>query len=198
MLENIFVINLAEHQERWELTQNEFKRIGISNYNRFEAIKCNNGKTLQDREMGCKLSHLRLIEKAKKENYTYITIFEDDIILKDDFIKKIKYFDDYLEWDMFYLGGNTRHNRGNILVKFDFIAYAKNVSTTHAYIIHSRCYDMLIRDIEINKTFPVDAIYRGGIQRQGNCYIYFPAIVTQRTGFSYIRNQNRDYSNWIK
>ena len=197
-MKNIFIINLLEHQDRWNLCQQELKKINLP-YTRFEAIKYNNGLSRQDREMGCKLSHYELIKKAKNEDMEYITIFEDDIVIKDDFNEKIKLFDQYRDWVLFYLGGNTQYNRGNIPVdKNQFVVFAKYVKTTHAYCIHSSIYDELLIMIESNKDATIDAIYYGGVQRKYKCYAFYPAIVTQRTGISYIQGKVRDYSEWIK
>lgn len=199
MLNNIYVINLPFHQDRMELCKQEFAKVGITNYKKQEGVIYNKGVSLKDREMGCKLSHYNIIKEGKKKGLEYITIFEDDCVFQDDFLEKIKVFDDYKGWGLFYLGANTTHNRGNVPVgKYNYIVYAKYCKTTHAYCIHNRIYDFVLTAIEANKTAPIDAIYYGGVQRQFACNCYFPAIVTQRTGYSYITQKQRDYSGWIK
>ena len=199
MLDNIYIINLPFHVNRWVECQAELAKVGITNYTRQEGVIYNKGLGLRDREMGCKLSHRNIIQEAKEKGFEYVTIFEDDCVFQNDFLEKIKVFDEYKEWALFYFGANTTHNRGNIPVgKHDYIVYAKYCKTTHAYCVHNSVYDFILTAIDANTTAPIDAIYYGGVQRQFACNCYFPAIVTQRTGHSYITGKVRDYSHWIK
>ena len=67
IFKHIYVINMDEHTDRWKGAQQELANIGIQSYHRFSGIKINGGKSLADRKYGCKQSHLKLLEKAKKE-----------------------------------------------------------------------------------------------------------------------------------
>ena len=58
-----YIINIPEHIQRLEDTKKELAKIGLNDYIVFNGIKINDGKTLQDRENGCKLSHLSIIEE---------------------------------------------------------------------------------------------------------------------------------------
>ena len=72
-----FYINLEERKQKNKKTIDELKRFGISNPNRFHAIKHEIGL------VGCVKSHIKCIELAKQRNYPFVCIFEDDIIFRD-------------------------------------------------------------------------------------------------------------------
>ena len=72
-LDNIFYINLEERRDRKQHVENELKKVGWDNYTRFNAIKNKNGR------VGCSMSHLKVIQDAKKNNLPYVVILEDDI-----------------------------------------------------------------------------------------------------------------------
>ncbi len=42
-------------------------------------------KLLTNSEMGCYLSHLRAVRKAYDEGYSHVCLFEDDVVIEDDF-----------------------------------------------------------------------------------------------------------------
>ena len=70
---NVMYINLASRIDRNTHVQTELKKIGVDHPERFNAIK------LEDGALGCSMSHLKCIELAKKNNYEYVFVCEDDI-----------------------------------------------------------------------------------------------------------------------
>ena len=75
-MNNAFVINLDVHPEHFAEVQREFAPFGIS-CKRFPAIEHSNGA------LGCTLSHLALIARAKKEGWPWIMIFEEDAVARE-------------------------------------------------------------------------------------------------------------------
>ncbi len=53
--DKIYCINLDERQDRWVSAKKEFELIGVSNYERFSAIKNDIG------HIGCRDSHIEVI-----------------------------------------------------------------------------------------------------------------------------------------
>jgi GR25 family glycosyltransferase involved in LPS biosynthesis len=72
-MNNHFYINLENRKEKDLITRQELKKLGIKKPNRFNAIKH------EIPLVGCAMSHMACIEKAKELNWDYVIIFEDDI-----------------------------------------------------------------------------------------------------------------------
>jgi GR25 family glycosyltransferase involved in LPS biosynthesis len=195
--DKIFVINLEEATERWQIFLQELKNIGVSEeeVSRFEAI---DGKSmpqkgnLKNGELGCHLSHLKIIELAQKEKYERILILEDDVEFHKNFARLFpKYIKDVpKEWDLLYFGGNHAEEP---------LPFSKNIlrvsstKCTHAYAIHQRMFEPLINGL-ISCEVMVD-LYYGQIQRNYNCYIFYPHIAWQHPGKSYIRQEHVNYES---
>ena len=61
ILKSNYYINLEHRKDKNEINIKELKKIGINNPNRFNAIKKDNGA------IGCYMSHLEVLKKAKKK-----------------------------------------------------------------------------------------------------------------------------------
>ena len=66
-------INLENREDRKELVEKECKKIGVNSI-RFNAVKMINGR------IGCSLSHLKCLQIAKKNNWPYVMVCEDDLL----------------------------------------------------------------------------------------------------------------------
>jgi glycosyl transferase family 25 len=101
---DIYVINLESDKNRKEDIEKQFKKYNF-NINFFNAIhgKSLNYDELQTKniidtnigkikkgEIGCALSHITLWKQLLNSSKQYFIIFEDDIILYDDFEQKLK------------------------------------------------------------------------------------------------------------
>ena len=73
MLNNVFYINLDHREDRKKNIENELNEL-MWDYQRFNAIK------LKDGRIGCSMSHLTLLKKAKQEKLDYIVIIVDAIV----------------------------------------------------------------------------------------------------------------------
>ena len=76
LFENTLFINLDHRQDRLEHATEEFKKMNI-NAERVDAIKKDIGA------IGCTMSHIKCLEIAKKRDYDYVFICEDDIHFKN-------------------------------------------------------------------------------------------------------------------
>jgi GR25 family glycosyltransferase involved in LPS biosynthesis len=107
-ISKIYFINLDRRPDRYEhfLKQCSEKFIDFSKVIRFKAIDGNSynfndielsmfknvdykGKNYEKNIMGNQLSHLNILKDMIQNEYEYIIIFQDDVILKKDFIKEI-------------------------------------------------------------------------------------------------------------
>ena len=138
ILKNNYYINLKHRKDRNIHTINEFKKIGITNPNRFNAIKHDKGS------IGCQMSHIQVLKKAKENNWDYVTIFEDDILFlkPDETLKKLdRIVNSDINWDVIILGGNNSlpyEKINNDCIKVN------NCQTRTAYIVKKSYYDTLI------------------------------------------------------
>ena len=103
LFDRIFYINLKRDRDRDIYMINQFKQLGINNYERFEAVECNevpdkvlwrNFNKQDDKyvkgSVGCRDSHLGIIKIAKERDYKLILILEDDISVIADLDSLIK------------------------------------------------------------------------------------------------------------
>lgn len=194
-----YVINLDQHTQRWELTQQELKKSALISYERFPGIVVNKGLKLRDRIQGCKESHLKLIEKAKREDSKQLLIFEDDIEFTPLFSKFLPIIANYLrerDWELFYLGANHLPLQKNFVPMEENLLNVFGALAAHAYLVHHTAYDRIIDEIKRSRYGqPVDVIYVEKIQNRGKSFAIRPNLVFQRSGFSYIRQAYRNYSD---
>lgn len=191
IFDKIYCINLNERKDRWELAEKEFNYLGIKNYVRFPAIKNLDGR------IGCRNSHLTIINDAKINKYKKILIFEDDFIFinKDkDLISNIIEQISKIKYDLFYLGATVEPNIGRFQIISENIVKTNFAYTTHAYSIDSSLYDYILTEAP---KFPIiDVFYQQKIVPLGRCYISNPMVCLQRNSHSDIEKKYVDY-DWM-
>ena len=157
--DEIYCINLDKRTRRWELAQNEFKKLGIlDRVKRFSAIDNLGGKR------GCFESHMKIIHMAKEKNLRNVFIFEDDVAVlpcysHEKFEKSINFLKDQT-WEFFYMGGLERriiprrmynklkkkYDTDVASTEFDYIMEAHSVGWNQSYAINSCIFDKIIAE----------------------------------------------------
>ena len=111
-------INLDHRDDRWVLSQGQFRRVGLS-VRRFRAFTSADWIWPQSEiacirqhnpgGAGCLMSHLALIDRAGKSG-RLTGIFEDDVLLCQDFADRLRYVEECFDrpWDLFFLN-STYH-----------------------------------------------------------------------------------------
>jgi glycosyl transferase family 25 len=158
--DKIFYINLKRERSRDIYMINQFKKLGITNYERFEAIEC---KEIPDKvlwrnfnkrdekyikgSIGCRDSHLGIIKLAKERKYKLILILEDDVTILQDLSEIIKMSESAANRsDMFYFGGLIEsHFRGQIV-------------GAYAYAVRSTIFDDIL-NMAIPSGMEIDNFY---------------------------------------
>ena len=135
-----YYINLDHRTDRKERAIKEFKKIGIQNPNRFSAIKndIHGG-------IGCGLSHVGVLEKAKEHGWDYVIIMEDDIKFYDqeETVQKItNIFQSDIEWDVMIIGSKIKEPIEKI--NEDCVRVLGGIHSTIMYIVKKHYYDTLI------------------------------------------------------
>lgn len=216
-IDQIYIINLENRTDRWKICIEQLIKYNITNYKRFNAIRPdlkkidpihyskNNMKLSKNyitSALGCKLSHLLVINDAKKNNYNKILILEDDFLLCNNFIEKynntIQNIDkNNIDYKMLYLGFSIVRDNPYIDTSINNLKKLTNAHTTHAYILDKSFYDTIIN--EINTCYcEIDVCYANMQQKYNNIYGIFPAIITQRQSYSDIIGKEVHYNNVIK
>lgn len=125
-IDKIYVINLDEHEARWNIIEEALKKNNIQ-AERFSAVNgwhMNSRKLTQFRFMcletklnpgriGVFLSHLSIIRRALDEGYKVIWILEDDVVFNEGAIssmerilQELNSLDD--SWDVLYTDNGSR------------------------------------------------------------------------------------------
>ncbi len=196
-IKHALYINLESRTDRKEHVESELKRVGIK-AERFNAIKLPNGA------LGCSMSHLKCLERAKKEGWPHLLIIEDDIkFLKPDIFKKQlnKFLDRYKDFDVLMIAGNVVPPAE----KLDCCAKITNCQTTTSYLVQSHYYDTLIKNYkegiqlllkypEHKRIYAIDK-YWFQIQETGKWYIITPLTVIQKEDYSDIEGKDTNYGH---
>lgn len=205
IVDKVFIINLDSRPDRMNNMVQLMSELHIKNWERFSAKKPHFSKIDKNlykgynryhklnkkyvkASIGCKLSHLEIIKKAKEQKYAKILILEDDV----EFIGNFRHIDialrevDKFSWDIVYLGMNKlKYEKIDSLV---FINKVKDGLCTHSYIIHNRAYNKIINILE-NSDKQIDLEYKQQFQNNKlNCYCMNNNQFIQNNSYSNINN----------
>ena len=188
--EEILCINLDRRQDRWELMQSEFKKIGIlSRVKRFSAIEDQNG------EKGCFESHMQCILYAREKKLKNILIFEDDVVFlpcydEKKIAKSIDVLSDH-SWEFYYMGGLERrikprpeYNKlkekydGEYNDDYDYLMECKSVGWAQSYAVNNTIYDKIYEDYNNGLWETVDKKFNG---KPGGADKYYQNILCPKT-----------------
>ena len=205
-IKHCLYINLESRVDRKEHIESQLKSIGIVAPRRFNAIKLKNGR------VGCSMSHLKCLEIAKKNNWPYVMICEDDLLVLDSakFVQHINTF--------FGLHGNTNDSWNVLLIAGNNVPpYMKvddtcirvtHCQTTTGYIVKKSYYNILIGNIragierlikepEKHALFAIDKFWIQ-LQRMHTWYMLAPVVAVQREDYSDIEHRKTNYENIMK
>lgn len=212
--DKIFVVNLERRPDRLHSFTNLANKIGFE-FEVFPAVDGRNidinglieGRPLKIEsnefyksidnyflgQLGCILSHLRLLRYCKENNIKNVLILEDDVDFSDEFQSRFDNFNLNFdkEWDMIYFSGSL------IKTSDEFDSYSKLLSchTTHSYAVNSSIYDYLIDKLESGiLSKPVDVVY-SQLHSDIKSWILIPFLTYQSDGFSDIQNNFVSYDS---
>ena len=199
-------INLEARKDRKEHIESQFKSVGIVSSRRFNAIKLKNGR------VGCSMSHLKCLEIAKKNNWPYVMICEDDLLILDSekFVQHInKFFSLHGNindsWNVLLIAGN---NVPPYIKIDDTCIRISHCQTTTCYIVKNSYYNILIgniregierliREPERHNFFAIDK-YWIQLQKKHTWYMLAPVVAVQREDYSDIEQRKTNYENIMK
>jgi GR25 family glycosyltransferase involved in LPS biosynthesis len=202
--EKIFVINLDKRTDRWNECLLESKLYGID----IERISAVDGTTITEKypsmlkyipelcydgQVGCILSHIKVINEAKSQGLKNFLVLEDDFKFNDNFYTNfVNWYMELPKWELLYFGGN--HN-GIINKVSEHVIRPTQTYTTHAIAIRDTLYDSVLTNL-LPITAPVDVsmcVLQNAID---TCYGFYPSLIMQRPSYSDILKRTIDYS-WV-
>lgn len=212
--DRIFVINLDHRKDKWQLVTKNLNNMHITNYERFSAIKPDyndispeykawfssknhsdgSDETYSIGAMGCKMSHLSVINIAKNRGYDKVLILEDDVEFRQDaqklFDMAVAQLEGLPPWDMLYFTGN--HGRRYDKVSNNIIRIHGSHSTV-GYAVHSHIFKTIVENGP--KYYKhIDVFYKDKIHPFYNCYCIQPHILWNMDGYSDIEQGFREYN----
>ena len=199
-IKNIFYINLDTRPDRKVIFENQMRMVGLK-ATRFNAIKNANGA------IGCSLSHLSLLQYAKKNNLDHILIMEDDIMFLNPqiFIQNLNNFlSKHDKFDVLLIAGN---NMGEYVRIDDNCVKISHCQTTTGYLVKNHYYDKLIdnfktgiqyfiKNVNLKLQYAIDQ-YWSNLQCVDNWYLLTPLTVSQKPDYSDIEKKQINYNYFM-
>jgi glycosyl transferase, family 25 len=196
-IKNIFYINLDHRTDRKVHVETQLAKIGLQGFQRFNAIKIENGA------VGCSMSHLKLLQQALKDKLDHVLIVEDDIEFLDPELFKTQ-LDRFLKeqslWDVVLFAGNNMppyEKVGDTCVK------VTRCQTTTGYLVNGHYIEKLMNNVKMGLTnllrdptnhtvFAIDKHWFA-LQEKDNWFLITPLTVVQREDYSDIEKRVINY-----
>jgi glycosyl transferase, family 25 len=192
---DVHFINLKFRKDRKAEILQEFKRVGLSNFSRFDAVSDENGA------LGCAKSHVKLLEAARVNQHQLLMICEDDCQFvidrsKLDGIVEEFFCNPYLE--VLCLGNNAK----NGFQISPALMITSDTQTTSCYLVKSQAISLVLESArksvqklscgEPSGEFAIDIVWK---ELQKKVFFALPKdlCVKQRASFSNIQNSYNDY-----
>lgn len=210
IFDKVYCINLDECKDRWVEFQKQINILGMKNkLVRISGLKPPKNYFLPNQimsgQLGCTLSHIKMLGHALKHANGNILVFEDDIIVNKDTSKLIKDYMNSLpeEWAICYFGGQPLVKLSLYKQKSKYkIFNAKFIEGSYAYAVNynyikelfNHCLSCLIND-KSNFTGIYDHALYNFINKTKS-FICYPLMIKPSPGLSCITNKyNTETSN---
>ena len=195
-IKHAFFINLDSRPDRKQHVEGQMSTLGIQ-AERFKAIKLKNGA------IGCSMSHIKLLEMAKANNWPHILIVEDDILFTKPaiFVEQLnRFLTGHKDFDVVLFAGN---NMPPYTVVDDSCVRVSKCQTTTGYLVQRHYYDTLIanykkgieclmREPHNHALYAIDK-YWFHLQALHKWYLITPLTVVQREDYSDIEKRPTNY-----
>ena len=194
---NIFYINLDHRTDRKDHVESQLSKIGLQSFQRFSAIKMENGA------IGCSMSHLKLLQLALKSGLDHVLIVEDDIEFLDPELFRVQ-LNRFLKeqqkkgslWDVILFAGN---NMPPYTIIDDTCVKVSHCQTTTGYLVNGHYIEKLMNNIRTGLTnllrypekhllYAID-MHWISLQKSDQWFLITPLTVVQRDDYSDIEKK---------
>jgi len=203
-IKNVFYINLKHRTDRKKHVEEQLTSVGLTNFNRFDAIYMENGA------IGCSSSHLQLLEMALENKMDHILIVEDDITFLNPtlFVNQLNAFfsnrnknkNDNNKWDVVLFAGN---NVPPYDVMDNTCIRVKRCQTTTGYLVNGHYVSTLMNNVKIglshlfkkpteHRVYAIDKFWQL-LQPLHKWYLITPPTVVQYAGYSDIQRRDTNF-----
>jgi GR25 family glycosyltransferase involved in LPS biosynthesis len=187
IFDKVYLINLENDTDKYQIMKSKLDKFNI----KFELFKAIDGNKLKNCKLlrfgnkgavGCKMSHMKIIENAKYNNYSKILILEDDLYFWKNFNER---FDSLYKnlinidknWKLIYFGASNRTGKRHInFIQSNQSVYkigSKFITGAYAIGYDKSLYDTILKSKNDNR--PYDDIIGNDIQE--NNYIFSPYLI---------------------
>jgi len=172
--------------ERWGLSLGEFKRIGLTNVVRFEALPSIGPHQSFNRSVKT------ILEVFNRSPYDRLLFLEDDVtFVKLDHIEQaVEELPE--DWDLLYFGANILHTEPKPTRYSTHLCRIYSGWTTHALAFNKKCITFILENLPGESEQMFDNWLSGNLTRL-NSYIVSPMAAYQRPGHSLIWDTTTNY-----
>jgi glycosyl transferase family 25 len=191
-IERVVYINLDERVDRKLQVQQELLKVfPAEKIKRFAAIRTDFGG------IGCTMSHIAVLEMAKREGWSNVLIVEDDFVWASRIDTSSVILKRLMSnpYDAIVLGGT--------LIRCDMASLKlESCQSTTAYIVDRSYIDRMLENykeglqkLQETGDYPTYALdqYWKRLHASGRWYIVMPIMGAQRPGYSDIEKRNVNY-----
>ncbi len=188
--DHIYCINLDSRIDRWKEISQDFEDLEILNrVERFPGIEYNPGWR------GCDLSHVAILENAKKCQYKNILIFEDDANFEKNILDILEFTIIELQtlphWDLLYLGATLQRPCTKIT---NYLMQTHGNYATHAYAINGHFYDIMLNRPDTERQ---DVWMLNELHPKYTCLCVNPLVCFQRPSWSNVEQRYDNHKPWM-
>jgi GR25 family glycosyltransferase involved in LPS biosynthesis len=206
--QKVLFLNLLSRNDRLVHIQQQLIKLGWQN--RSERIDAFSVAT--HGQIGCTMSHLHALYRAKYEQWESVAILEDDFLMVDDptnFVARLQMAREALanRWDVLMLAGNVQSITYPVRVNQTLVAGKIHTALAGTgYIVQKAYLDTLIRNMEqalkrlLFNPYAIQGrldVCWQTLQQRDQWFILLPLSVTQLKGRSDIENKEVDYDAYM-
>jgi GR25 family glycosyltransferase involved in LPS biosynthesis len=188
---HIIILNLERSVDRRHLLEGQFKNIGLTNYTVFPCFdgkKIINmsftasivkgvgiGRKLEKNEISIIMSHIAALKHAQIMGYENTVILEDDVIICEDWEKRMELLSKLLplDWEYVYLAGHSDFVKLPMYEEPTIIKAPKMIGA-FAYMVNKSSIQKLITYCEEFVTTYDDMIMHKIQNNKLNGYLHIP------------------------
>jgi len=200
-MEHIIVLNLERASNRKKLLEEQFKKIGLTNYTFYPAYDGKNiinmsfsvpiikgvgiGRKLNIMEVSIIMTHIGALKHAQIMGYENVIILEDDVVICEDWENRLKLLKKLLPetWEYVYLAGHSDYIKIPMYDTPTLIKAPKMVGA-FSYMINKKGIEKLIKYCGEFVTTYDDMITHKVESGKLESYLYLPFMTYHLAGDS--------------
>jgi len=200
-MDHIVVVNLERAEDRKDKLQKQFEALKISNFSFFPAYDGKNiinaafsvpiikgvgiGRKLNISEISIIISHIGALKHAQIMGYDNVIILEDDVVICEDWEKRLKELKKVLPetWEYVYLAGHSDYVKIP-MYETPTLINAPLMVGAFSYMVNKKGIEKLIKFCGEFVTTYDDMITHKIASKKLEGYLYIPFMTYHDAGYS--------------